>query len=56
MEKCLKCNSDTELFIGGVPICLKCLEKSEAKGKAQSEAGRNAELANAVTAGKNGSF
>ena len=33
MAKCVYCGSETELFDGGVPICLKCSEEREAKRK-----------------------
>jgi len=27
MEKCERCGAETELFVGGIPICLKCQEE-----------------------------
>jgi hypothetical protein len=33
MAKCTYCGSETELFDGGVPICLKCSEQRETKRK-----------------------
>ena len=33
MAKCAYCGSETELFHGGVPICVKCSEEHEAKRK-----------------------
>ena len=26
MTKCVECGADTQLYIGGVPVCLKCQE------------------------------
>lgn len=33
MAKCVYCGSETELYDGGVPICLKCSEQRGAKHK-----------------------
>lgn len=33
MAKCVYCGSETELFTGGVPVCVKCSEEREAKSK-----------------------
>ena len=33
MAECAYCKADTELYVGGVPICLKCSEEREAKRK-----------------------
>jgi hypothetical protein len=26
MTKCVQCAADTQLYIGGIPVCLKCQE------------------------------
>ncbi len=31
MSKCFNCGADTQLFENGVPICMKCAEKVDAK-------------------------
>ncbi len=33
MAKCIYCGSETELYDGNVPICIKCCEEREAKSK-----------------------
>lgn len=38
MAACARCGSETELFFGGVPICLKCADKIDRHGPAGAEA------------------
>jgi hypothetical protein len=37
MAKCTACGSDTELYAGGVPLCVKCSEERDAKRKPGDE-------------------
>jgi len=33
MARCAYCGDEAELYNGGVPVCLKCSEIQETKGK-----------------------
>ena len=35
MAKCSRCQSETELYNGGVPICLNCANEADATRKRQ---------------------
>jgi hypothetical protein len=37
MAKCSDCGSETELYSGGTPICVKCSKDRDAKRKPNAE-------------------
>ena len=49
MAACAHCEADTELYNGGVPICLKCAVEREANSNKNHVAGVRAVLARALT-------
>ena len=49
MAVCAHCEADTELYNGGVPICLKCADEREANSNKDHVAGVRGVLARALT-------
>jgi hypothetical protein len=42
MAKCCRCQAETELFVNGLPICIKC--SAEFESTQQNQAGIRAKL------------